>query len=78
MVEIHRTLDVTGTLCPLPVIEVRTAMDKMEKGQVLQVIASDPGSRRDIPAWARRTGHELLEVKESGDKFIFLLRKGGD
>ena len=70
-----RVLDCRGQFCPAPVLRVREEIDRMESGQVLQVLASDPAAREDISRWAKRTGHELLEIREEGGELAFLLRR---
>jgi tRNA 2-thiouridine synthesizing protein A len=59
----------------LPVLKTKQAIDKMVMGQVLEMISTDPGSKPDMAAFTKRTGHELLEVKEDGDCFIFYIKK---
>lgn len=70
------TLDTSGTLCPVPVIRARQALDKMLDGQVLKIIASDPGSQADIPSLARSGPYTLLEAMREGKKFVFFVNKG--
>jgi TusA-related sulfurtransferase len=70
-----RVLDARGQFCPAPVLRAREAIDHLETGQVLQVIASDPASREDITRWAKRTGHQLLELREEAGELTFLIRK---
>ncbi|GBD11121.1 Sulfurtransferase TusA [bacterium HR23] len=72
----HQTLDTSDTLCPLPVIAAKQATDKLARGQVLKVIATDPGSKADIPSWARSAGHTLLKWEVQGKKFVFWVQKG--
>ncbi len=74
-IEIDQELDTSGLNCPLPILRAKKALAAMESGQVLHIIATDPGSARDFPAFARQTGHELLEASEKGDKFYYLMRK---
>lgn len=70
------TLDVKGLGCPIPVLKTKLAFKKMEPGQVLEVISTDPGSRKDLPAWADKTGNELLSAREDGDGiYHYFLRK---
>ncbi|MBI5026446.1 MAG: sulfurtransferase TusA family protein [Nitrospirae bacterium] len=69
------TLDCKGLSCPMPVLKAKKAIDAMKTGQVLRVVATDPGSKADIPALLRRTGNELIETKEEGNTFIFLIKK---
>lgn len=59
-------LDAKGLLCPWPVIKTSAAIKQIGVGEVLEVLTTDPGSKPDISAWARMTGHELLDVEESG------------
>lgn len=70
------TLDTSGLLCPLPVFKASVALKKLEPGEVLELVCTDPGSLADIPALARQTGHELLHVLEGDGKQTFWLRKG--
>jgi tRNA 2-thiouridine synthesizing protein A len=60
----------------MPVLKTKLKIDAMEKGKILQMITSDPGSCKDIPAWAARVGHELLSNEKTDEGFIFLLKKG--
>jgi tRNA 2-thiouridine synthesizing protein A len=71
----NRTLDTSGACCPMPIVQTRQAIDTVEVGEILEVIATDPGSRVDIPAWAGNTGHELLSAEEREDSFRFLIRR---
>ena len=71
-----RVLDCRGQFCSAPVLRAREEIDRLARGQVLQVMTSDPASREDISRWAKRTGHELLELREEGSGLTFLIRKG--
>ncbi len=53
-------LDCRGLSCPMPILKVKKAMANMSAGQVLEVLGTDPGTRNDLPAWAKRTGNEYL------------------
>ncbi len=68
-------LDATGLCCPMPVVRSRQAIDRLQPGQLLEVRATDPGARRDIPAWASQLGHEVLEMQEQDGVIRFLIRK---
>jgi len=70
-----RELDVTGLSCPLPILRAKKALAEMQSAQVLRVLATDPGSVRDFAAFAKQTGNELIEQKQDGDNFEFLLRR---
>ena len=66
----HR-LDTCGLLCPLPVIRTQDRIRTLVPGDTLEVVASDPGTLHDIPAWCRVHGHELVESRRCGDDFHF-------
>ncbi len=68
-------LDTKGMNCPMPVLKTKKAIDGLQSGQVLEVIATDPGSKSDIPALLKRLGHELLETKEEGGVMEFYIKK---
>jgi tRNA 2-thiouridine synthesizing protein A len=70
-----QVLDCTGLLCPMPIVKTRKAMEALQSGQILKMIATDAGSPPDIAAWSRQTGNELLLSTEEGGKFIFFLKK---
>ena len=72
--EIHH-LDVKGLQCPMPIVKTAKAMKELVSGDVIQVVATDPGSMKDIPAWAKATGNELLESNAAAGLFKFVLRK---
>lgn len=69
------TLDNSGLACPMPIIKTKKAIDGLQVGQVLKMIATDPGSLPDVQAWVSKTGHELLKHETEGNKFIFYIRK---
>ena len=70
-----QVLDCVGLVCPMPVLRTKQAIDALDVGQVLQMTATDMASPADVKAWTGMTGHELLSSEESGNKFIFLIRK---
>jgi len=72
---VDQRLDCKGLKCPLPVLKTKQAIDKMTVGQVLEMISTDPGSKPDMAAFSKRTGHEILEVKEEGDTYTFYIKK---
>lgn len=71
------TLDARGLQCPMPVVKAKKAIDSLQPGQVLLVLATDPGSKADFAAWSRSTGNELLSSLESGGTFSYEIRKKG-
>lgn len=74
--DITETLDVKGASCPMPVVKTKSAVDSLSEGDVLEVVATDPGSVSDIDGWANGTeGVELLEQVEDGDVFRHYVEK---
>jgi len=71
----HKEIDTRGLNCPLPILKAKKALADMQSGEVLKVIATDPGSMRDFQAFARQTGNELVEQSAVGEEFIHLLRR---
>lgn len=74
-VEYDQELDCQGLNCPLPILKTKQAIDGMASGQVLKMIATDPGSVKDMEAWVRQTGHELVDEAVAGDQYIYYVRK---
>ncbi len=68
-------LDARGLNCPLPILRAKTALNNMNSGQILHVVATDPGSIKDFEAFARQTGNELIEANEVDGEFMFLVKK---
>ncbi|MDE0714531.1 MAG: sulfurtransferase TusA family protein [Gammaproteobacteria bacterium] len=68
-------LDARNLNCPLPILRAKKALNGMEVGTVLKIMATDPGSVKDFAAFANQTGNELLDSSEVGSEFHFLLRK---
>ncbi len=68
-------LDCSGLACPMPILKTKKAVDALQIGQVLKMIATDPGSTSDMKAWTEKTGHELVASEIEGDKFIFFIKK---
>ncbi len=67
--------DVTGTYCPVPIAETAKQVKEMEIGQVLELIADDPGVVEDIPAWCRSTGQEFLGMYEEDGEYHLFVKK---
>lgn len=68
-------LDCIGLYCPEPVFRTRLALDELQIGQVLEVMADDPAAEQDIQILAKRLGHEILKIEFKGDKIRFLIKK---
>jgi tRNA 2-thiouridine synthesizing protein A len=71
----QKELDTRGLNCPLPILKAKKALADMASGEVLKVMATDPGSVRDFQAFSRQTGNELLEQSKAGDEFVHFLRR---
>ena len=69
-------LDAKGLNCPLPILRAKKAINKLDSGQTLKIIATDPGSVKDFESFCNQTGHKLLGSDASGDEFIFYIQKG--
>lgn len=68
-------LDCTGMLCPMPVVKTSRAIKTIDIGQVLEMVATDPGAPPDMVAWAKQTGHELIEQTADGGEYRFWFRR---
>jgi tRNA 2-thiouridine synthesizing protein A len=71
----ENTLDLSGLLCPLPVLKARKRLEAMAPGTILKVIATDPMSAIDMPHFCNEQGHALLEQQRDGAAFIFRIRR---
>ena len=69
-----KELDTRGLNCPLPILKAKKALSDMAAGEMLKVMATDPGSVRDFQAFARQTGHELVEQSSNDGQFVHVLR----
>ena len=70
-----KELDARGLNCPLPILRTKKSLTDMLSGQILKVMATDPGSVKDFQAFSKQTGNELLEHAQSNGEFIFFMRK---
>jgi len=68
-------LDVKGLKCPMPLLKAKKALNELDPGALLRVIATDPGSERDFETFSAQSGHALLEFERRADEFVYLLRK---
>ena len=75
MPEVIQKLDVRGLHCPQPILRTRAKLEEMQAGKVLQVIATDPGSIRDIETFCNHTDNTLLSSSEEAGEYIFLIQK---
>ncbi len=76
-IAVDETLDCSGLLCPLPVYKAGIVLNRLEDGQVLELITTDPGALEDIPAMARQRGDSVLDISKTEESQRFLVEKGG-
>ncbi|WP_396431856.1 sulfurtransferase TusA family protein [Limnohabitans sp.] len=70
-----KVIDTSGLNCPLPILKAKKALNDLTSGQLLKVIATDPGAWRDFEAFARQTGHELVLQEKTETSFVFGLKR---
>ncbi len=68
-------LDLSGLTCPLPLLKTKQSLNKMHPGQVVKVIATDPGSERDFQVFAEQSGNQLQKFEKADSRFIYWIRK---
>jgi len=73
--EFQKDLDARGLNCPLPILKTKKALAEMQSGEVLRVLATDPGALRDFQAFAKQTGNELLSHSEENRVFTFFMKR---
>jgi TusA-related sulfurtransferase len=73
--KIDKELDCLGLYCPEPIFRTRMALDQMEKGQILKVVADDPAAEEDLKRLSERLGHEVIEIKKEDDQVILYIKK---
>jgi tRNA 2-thiouridine synthesizing protein A len=76
MAEFAQEVDASGLNCPLPILRAKKALNSMEQGEKLRIVATDKGSVRDFAAFTQQTGNPLLESSEDNGKYIFIIEKG--
>ncbi|MHB8535698.1 MAG: sulfurtransferase TusA family protein [Sulfuricaulis sp.] len=69
------TLDCTGLNCPIPILRLSKAVKNLKTGERLEMIATDPGSVKDIQAWSQQTGNTLVESRQEQEKFKFIVER---
>ncbi|KAB2494225.1 sulfurtransferase TusA family protein [Priestia endophytica] len=78
MIQANKQLDANGLACPMPVVKTKKAITDLEEGQVLEVQATDKGSKADLAAWASTVGHQYLGTVEEGVVLYHYIRKGSN
>jgi tRNA 2-thiouridine synthesizing protein A len=74
-VQFDKELDARGLNCPLPILRTKKALSDLASGQVLKVLATDPGAVKDFQTFSKQTGHELLSHAEANKEFTFFMKK---
>ena len=77
MSDFNQELDARGLNCPLPILRAKKTLNGMNAGEILKIIATDPGSVKDFEAFATQTGNQLMDSSEANGEFHFFLQKGG-
>ncbi|HPY42043.1 MAG TPA: sulfurtransferase TusA family protein [Thiolinea sp.] len=75
MTDFNTELDARGLNCPLPILRTKKAMTSMAAGDVLKIVATDPGSVKDMEAYAKQTGNELISSTESNGEYTYYIKK---
>ena len=73
--DFNKELDARGLNCPLPILSTKKALAEMGSGEILKVIATDPGSVKDMQAFAKQTGNDLVSSAEAGGEYTFFMKK---
>jgi len=73
---VTKTVDARGTACPGPLLEAKKAIGTINSGEIMEVLSADEGTKRDIPKWANKKGHEYLGTVEESGYFKIYLKKG--
>lgn len=74
--EINKTVDARGTACPGPLLAAKKAMGEIGSGEIMEILSSDEGTKRDVPKWAQKKGHDYLGTVEESGYFRIYLKKG--
>jgi len=73
--KVDRMVDYKGLFCPMPIVKISKDIKEIGVGQVLEMLADDPGSKADMEAWVKQTGHQMLDSREEGGVFKFYVRR---
>ena len=75
VLEVTQTIDARGLSCPMPIVKIAQAVKPLPSGAVLELLATDPGSIKDVAAWCRATGNELVEQTSDGAVYRVVIRR---
>ena len=73
--QFDKELDARGLNCPLPILRAKKSLTDMQSGQVLKIVATDPGSMKDFEAFAKQTGNQLLSSNQADKEYTFYLKR---
>ncbi|HEX6157035.1 MAG TPA: sulfurtransferase TusA family protein [Burkholderiales bacterium] len=73
--DFDKELDARGLNCPMPILRAKKALNEMQSGQVLKIVATDPGSVKDFQAFSKQTGNELLSHAVAQKEFTFFMKR---
>ena len=75
VIEISQSIDARGLSCPMPIVKTAQAVKALTSGSVVELLATDPGSIKDVAAWCKSTGNELVEQTSDGAVYRFVIRR---
>jgi tRNA 2-thiouridine synthesizing protein A len=75
VVEISQVIDARGLSCPMPIVKTAQAVKPLPSGVIVELLATDAGSVKDVAAWCRATGHELVDQSSDGAVYRFVIRR---
>jgi tRNA 2-thiouridine synthesizing protein A len=73
--QVAKEFDASGLRCPMPILKTKKAIQEINIGEILMVIATDVGTKKDFPAWSSRTGNEILELVEESDRLVWYIKR---
>jgi len=76
MTEIDQDLDLKGLNCPLPILRIKQAISRMESGEILKIVGTEPGTERELKIFCKQGGHDLLDYQEIDNEFIYMVQIG--
>lgn len=74
-IKANKQVDASGRCCPMPIVDTNMAIKKINSGEILEIIATDPGTKTDIPSWCDRTGNTLVESSEANGSIHYFIKK---
>ncbi len=75
-VKVDKVVDARGTACPGPLLAAKKAIGEIQKGEIMEILSSDEGTKKDVPKWATKKGHEYLGTAEESGYFKIYMKKG--